>query len=170
MKRKFIWIFSSVIVLILLLGINNQTGGFGREAMLKPAKYHELKITKIDNEWKVVLSEDLTKKKVKAKRNDRITWYADGTDAYLEFMDDNLFGKYKDKVKDGKYLTIKIKDVAHYLCTVNINVRYYYFSIFNGFSKRHFIKNNKITISIRVIEICFFFTIILRKCWFWHYR
>jgi hypothetical protein len=27
-------------------------------------------------------------------------------------MDDNLFGKYKDKVKDGKYLTIKIKDDA----------------------------------------------------------
>ena len=112
MKRKFIWIFSSVIVLILLFNINNQTGGFGGEQLLKPVKDHQLEIKKMDGEWKVFLTEDSIKTKVKAKRNDKITWKVEDSDVYFQFMEENLFGKFKNKLKKKGELTLKINGNA----------------------------------------------------------
>ena len=95
------------MVLILLLGINNQTEGFGDEAMVKPVKDHVLNIIKIDGEWKVVLADDHKKTKVKAKKNEKITWIAKGTDVYFQFMNWELFKKFKAKTKDS-LLTLKV--------------------------------------------------------------
>ena len=112
MKRKFIWISSSIIVLILLLGINNKTVGITGEPTLNPVKDHQLIIKKVGDEWKVVLSDDPTKTKVKAKKNDKITWKAEGSDVYFQFMNEDLFGKFKHKMKYGKKLTLTITENA----------------------------------------------------------
>jgi hypothetical protein len=111
MKEKYIWILSSIIVLILLFNINNQTEGFGGEQLLKPVKDHQLIIKKIGDEWKVVLADDSTKTKVKAKKKDKITWRAEGTDVFFQFMSEDLFGKFKDKSKNKK-LTLTITENA----------------------------------------------------------
>lgn len=112
MKRKFIWVLSSIIILILLLGINNQTEGIDGEQMLKPVEDHQLLIKKIDGEWKVVLADDSTTTKVKAKKKDKITWTSEDTDVYFQFMEESLFGKYKDKMKKKDKLTLTITDNA----------------------------------------------------------
>ena len=79
--------------------------------MMSQVKDHQLTIKKIGNEWKVVLSDDPTKK-VHAKKKEKITWRAEGSDVYFEFMSEGLFGKYKDKLKDGKKLTLSITENA----------------------------------------------------------
>ncbi len=80
--------------------------------MTNQVKDHQLTIKKNGDEWKVVSSDDPTKTKVKAKKKEKITWRAEGSDVYFEFMSEGLFGKYKDKLKDGKKLTMSITENA----------------------------------------------------------
>ncbi|MCZ6639757.1 MAG: hypothetical protein O6830_07315 [Candidatus Dadabacteria bacterium] len=80
--------------------------------MTNQVKDHQLTIKKNGDEWKVVSSDDPTKTKVKAKKKEKITWRAEGSDVYFEFMTEGLFGKYKDKLKDGKRLTLMITEDA----------------------------------------------------------
>lgn len=58
----------------------------GRQSVL-----HELVVKKIGDEWRVVYKNDETKSTVRAKRNDRIRWTAEGSDISIQF-DNRLFG------------------------------------------------------------------------------
>ena len=78
---------------------------------MNEGKDHQLTIKRVGDKWKVFLTGDPTGK-VKAKKKDKITWYADGSDVFFEFMDDKLFGKYKDKLKAGKHLKLPITEGA----------------------------------------------------------
>ena len=112
MKKKYVWISSSIVVLILLIGINSKTEGFGGEPAMNPVKDHHMTIKKLGNEWKVVFSNDSTKSRITAKRNEKITWSAEGSDVFFQFMSENLFGKFSQKLEDGKTITLTIGEYA----------------------------------------------------------
>jgi hypothetical protein len=59
-----------------------------------------LTIKKIDGAWKVV--NDSSQTKVKAKKGAKITWTAEGTDVYFQFMEGRLLARVKDKDKARK--------------------------------------------------------------------
>lgn len=67
-----------------------------------------LLVKKINGTWKVVDAADSSKTSVKAKRGYKITWTAEGTDVYFQFMDDKLVGKFKNALKDGKSISLNI--------------------------------------------------------------
>ena len=86
-----------------------------------PAKKADLKVVKVEGEWKVVDAEDYSKFEVKVKKKDTITWLVVGTDAYFQFPEelfnpvdeeDSLVNGYTKFVRDGKKLKLKVKDDA----------------------------------------------------------
>ncbi|MCH8558504.1 MAG: hypothetical protein LAT84_11800 [Balneolia bacterium] len=61
---------------------------------------HELVVKVIDGEWRVVHKDDPTKSTVTVKRNDRISWTAEGSIISMQF--DELFGGNSFVVEDGE--------------------------------------------------------------------
>ena len=49
---------------------------------------------------------------ITVKRSERISWKAEGTEVFFQFMDDKLFKKYNEKSKSGKPLVLKINGNA----------------------------------------------------------
>ena len=103
MKKPILWVPALVLAGIFI--------SISLHAQSSP-KTHYLTIKKIKNEWKVVDSEDSTKIRVTAKRGEKIVWTAEGSDVYFQFMDENLFGRFKHELKDGKKLTLPIGQAA----------------------------------------------------------
>ncbi|REL24271.1 hypothetical protein DYD21_18860 [Rhodohalobacter sp. SW132] len=64
---------------------------------------HELVVKVVGDEWRVVYINDETKSTVTAKRNDRISWSAEGSDISLQF-DGQLFGGNSYTIGDGNSL------------------------------------------------------------------
>lgn len=73
---------------------------------------HELLVKKVRNEWKVVSSQDETKTQIRAKRGDRISIQAEGSDIYFQFMDSKLFGDYTRVLKKGQQVVLNISRLA----------------------------------------------------------
>ena len=67
-----------------------------------------LLIKKVNKTWKVIDATDSLKTSIKAKKGQKITWTAVGTDVYFQFMDDKLVGKFKNALKDGKSISLNI--------------------------------------------------------------
>lgn len=65
-------------------------------------------IKKVDGTWKVIDATDSTIAHIKAKKGQKITWTAEGTDVYFQFMDEKLVGKFKKALKDGKSISLNI--------------------------------------------------------------
>jgi hypothetical protein len=103
MKRFMAMGLSIVIVLALFANIS-----LVNSANALSSNEVKLLITKIGNKWKVVDVSDTTKTKIKVKKGQKITWTAQGTDAYFQFMDTELVGKFKHGLKDGKSISLKI--------------------------------------------------------------
>jgi hypothetical protein len=83
-------------------------------------KNYDLAVIQIDGVWKVVNAADSTTV-VKVKKNDKIVWTAEGTDAVFQFQDqifDTTDGDYSlsqgftEELRDGKKLKLKIKKDA----------------------------------------------------------
>lgn len=85
------------------------------------AKTVDLIIKNDDGVWRVLNATDLSKKPPKLKWNDKISWTAEGTDAYIQFPDtllipdyngDNLLNGYTAHLRPGiEYkLKLKVKD------------------------------------------------------------
>ncbi len=108
MKTKQILLTAAIILVISVAGFLGASHKSNAES-LPMLKKHDLVIKKIDGEWKVVHAQDHAKKTVKAKKRDKITWKAEGTDVYFQFMDEQLFGRSKDH---GKNLTLTVTDNA----------------------------------------------------------
>ncbi len=108
MKRKQILLITAVILVISVASFFGASHKFNIESS-PILKKHELAIKKIGGEWKVVHAQDPAEKKVKAKKKDKITWKAEGTDVYFQFMDEQLFGRYKEH---GKNVTLTVTDSA----------------------------------------------------------
>jgi|GEM_PF-2344020 len=112
--EKFLWF---VMIPIFILGVS-MTGDEGtlREGPEltppPPPATHELEIKKVNNKWKVVLKSDSTKTTVHAKRGDKIVWTAVGTDAYFQFMDEYLVGKFTDFARAGTTKPLNIGNKA----------------------------------------------------------
>lgn len=120
MKRKSMFLMIAVALVILMAGFS----GLSRKPasdMLPMAKNVQLTIKKISGEWKVVFTQDPTKK-VKAKKKDKITWNIEGTDVFFQFMDQGLFGEFKTHGKKGKKVTLTIRD--------NISIGTYNYAVF----------------------------------------
>ena len=111
MNSKFNLVFSTrfiiVSVFILIFVVS-----FNKIQAQDTSKVHYLSIKKIGKEWKVVDANDNNKTKVKAKKGERISWKAEGTEVYFQFMDDKLFKKYNEKSKSGKPMVLKINGNA----------------------------------------------------------
>ncbi len=109
MKRKHIVLIAAIAVMISAAGFSSGSRKLNSEILPMAPKDHQLTIKKISGEWKVVLTQDPTKK-VKAKRKDKITWNVEGTDVFFQFMDEGLFGTFKTHGKKNKKVTLTIKD------------------------------------------------------------
>jgi len=115
MKRGLIISIVSIVLMMSLLGFFTMPGS------PPPANKYQLKVVKVKGVWKVVDASDYTKSKVKVKKKDTIVWTVEGTDTYFQFpanlfnavgAADSLVGGYTKFVKDGKKLTLKVKDNA----------------------------------------------------------
>lgn len=84
--------------------------GSGAASQNQPTT-HKLTIKQVNNKWKVVVS-GTTITEVKAKRGDKIEWTAEGTDAYLQFLDTELVGSFTKKVPKGGKLTLPVSSAA----------------------------------------------------------
>ena len=64
---------------------------------------HELVVKVVNEEWRVVYKDDETKSTVVAKKNDRVSWTAEGSDISFQF-DESLFGGSSFELEDGESL------------------------------------------------------------------
>lgn len=111
MKKKHILIVTLFAFVISLVSFAAKSSILADESKPMPAKVHQLSIKKIDGVWKVVPNENPTKK-VKARKRDKITWKAEGTEVFFQFMDEKLFGKFKTRGKKNKKVTLTIRNNA----------------------------------------------------------
>jgi hypothetical protein len=71
------------------------------------AEEQHLTVQQIEDIWVVVDAKDKTRRPIHVRRNDRIIWTSYGSDAYFQFMDDNLIvdeqgmGQYTITLADG---------------------------------------------------------------------
>jgi len=74
------------------------------------AKVRERKISfkRINNKWKTQDADNHSRTWVKARRGETITWEAEGTDLYFQFMDNKLFGDYTKTLKEGQRLSLTV--------------------------------------------------------------
>ncbi len=112
--EKFVWL---VIISLFSLGFPTNGGEEMRKNGAEispppPPATHELEIKKINNKWKVVLKGDDSETTIRAKRGDVIKWTAVGTDAYFQFMDTDLVGRYTDFIAAGKTKPLTIGNRA----------------------------------------------------------
>jgi hypothetical protein len=108
MKSKRVLLIVSTAIIFFL-------GSFlGKSFILSQntIKEHELSVRKVKNKWKVVDSQDSTKTKVIAKKNEKIVWTAEGSEVYFQFLDEKLFGDYTKKLKAGQKLKLTIGNKA----------------------------------------------------------
>ncbi len=103
MKKHIILLFISVLILGSGLFFT-MTG--------QDVKKHQVTIKKINNEWRVVDSEDNSKSVVRSKRGEQIIWTAEGSDVYFQFMDEKLVGNYTRTLKDGQKLVLNVGNGA----------------------------------------------------------
>ncbi len=64
---------------------------------------HEMVVKMVDEEWRVVYKNDETKSTIVAKKNDRVSWTAEGSDISFQF-DESLFGGSSFEIADGDSL------------------------------------------------------------------
>ena len=112
MNQKTGWTIFVVGVLLMLFAITLEPNLLEAEPPQNSPKEHKLLIKKIKNKWKVVDASDTTRTKIYAKRGEKITWTAVGTDAYFQFMGIKLFGNYTKSLKAGQKLTLVIGNKA----------------------------------------------------------
>lgn len=99
MKIKSIIAFVSVLVLFPVSNVLfAQSQSEDNQSVL-----HELVVKVVDDEWRVVYKNDETKSTVVAKKNDRVSWAAEGSDISFQF-DESLFGGSSFEVADGDSL------------------------------------------------------------------
>ncbi len=110
--KKYIWVVLSGGLLLGLFSLFS--GGFyslpGQGQ--KPIIEHQLTIKKVHNKWKVIVGQDTLRTRITVKRGEKITWTAEGTDAYFQFTGYKLFGNYTRALKDGKKLTLMVGSEA----------------------------------------------------------
>lgn len=87
------------------------------------SKTHNVTVKKIGNQWTVIVDTTVLGKKteLKVKKNERIIWTVEGSDAYFQFSDSTLFDPegQEDKLEDGyvkylkagKKLRLKVRDL-----------------------------------------------------------
>ncbi len=121
MKKRHILIITLVAFVISVVSLAGKSHRFDDENSTMAPKDHQVSIIKIKGEWKVVLTQD-HKKKIKAKKKDKITWKVEGTDVFFQFMDESLFGKSKSSGKKNKPVTLTIRD--------NVSVGTYKYAVF----------------------------------------
>jgi len=95
---------AAIALMILTTGLLVAPPMLFTKAMQNPGKKHKPTIQKVGKKWKV--------SKVKAKKNDEVTWSATDSDLYFQFMDSTLFGEYTYKLKKPATLTLKVKGAS----------------------------------------------------------
>ncbi|MEX1140139.1 MAG: hypothetical protein WEB33_13625 [Bacteroidota bacterium] len=70
-----------------------------------------LSIKKVGNVWRVVLAET-TSSNVRVVKGQKIIFHAEGSDVYLQFDNDQLFGGNTRTIKNGNKLTLGVGNVA----------------------------------------------------------
>lgn len=75
-----------------------------------PPKDVELSIIKVGNVWKVVLA-GTTETEVRVVEGQKVIFHAVGSDVYLQFDNDKLFGGHTRVIKSGKKLTLGVGQV-----------------------------------------------------------
>ncbi|MCB0283229.1 MAG: hypothetical protein H6627_08625 [Calditrichae bacterium] len=99
------YIQALLMLIIIMFAINMLAVN---DASALPKNEVDIVIKKIDGKWKVFDATDSTITHVKAKKGQKITWTAEGTDVYFQFMDEKLVGKFKHALKDGKKISLNI--------------------------------------------------------------
>ena len=77
----------------------------------EPPKDVDLSIKKIGNVWKVVIT-GTTETDVHVTEGQKVIFHAEGSDVYIQFDNDKLFGGHTKTIKNGKQLTLGVGKVA----------------------------------------------------------
>lgn len=74
---------------------------------------HDLLCILVDDVWKIVDADDITRTEIVVARGDTVVWTApENRDLYFQFMDDALTGSYTEELPEGESLTIVIGNNA----------------------------------------------------------
>jgi hypothetical protein len=112
MRRKFQAII--VIALSLLVLSLNSCGddAFGGMQSDIPER-HDLICMLVDDVWKIVDADDITRTEVSVARGDTVVWQAPADrDIYFQFMDEELTGTFTEELLEGESLTLVIGNDA----------------------------------------------------------
>lgn len=101
MKIKSLTTFTTTIVLVLFSAFFSDVLYAQPPADENQSELHELVVKVIDDEWRVVHKNDESKSTITVKKNDRVSWTAEGSDISLQF-DESLFGGSSFTIKNGK--------------------------------------------------------------------
>ena len=104
--KTFSILLSLVAMCLVLAGF---TGGPNHPQT--PPKDVHLSVKLVGNVWKVVLT-GTTNTVVRVVRGQKIIFHAEGSDVYLQFDNDKLFGGNTRTIKNGKTLTLGVGIVA----------------------------------------------------------
>ncbi len=109
MKIKSILIFFAVCATLLFGGF--LTDELKAQNPNQPTE-HNLVVTKINDEWRVVVRDDRGRSTIIVNRGDRIRWTIEGSDASFQFEDESLFGGNTRTVRSGNPLVLAIGNNA----------------------------------------------------------
>jgi hypothetical protein len=103
--RSLMRAFALSIFLLMLTGI-----GQGQQNPPAP-KDVNVSITLVGKVWKVVLT-GTTTTAVHVVKGQRVIFHAEGSDVYIQFDNDQLFGGHYRTIKSGKTLTLGVGNVV----------------------------------------------------------
>lgn len=112
MKQYGFFTIFVVTITGLLILFSGKFIGLQGQAPQNNRTNHQLTVMQVGNKWKVVVNRDTSQTELTVKRGDKITWTAEGTDAYFQFMGTKLFGNYTRTLKEGKKLTLVVGKLA----------------------------------------------------------
>ena len=104
MKKLSVISGAAIILGMLVFGFLYKPQTSSAQVIQAGPKNHSRKIDKRNGRWKI----DSTR----AKKRDYVTFHADGSDMYFQFMDKKLFGHYKYQCLNGDSLRLPIKNTA----------------------------------------------------------
>ncbi len=109
---KVKYIAAAVIVLVFTMRFIPESDPAQQLLAQNPSQEYHLLIMKIKKDWKVVSAQDTTRTTVRVKKGDKIIWTAHGSDVYMQFIDQKLFGKYTQFIADGDQLRVTVGNLA----------------------------------------------------------
>jgi hypothetical protein len=113
-KENFMNIKSILIImasLVFFLPGGLLTGDAFAQNPNRPTE-HNLVVTKVNDEWRVIVRDNHERSTIIVNRGDRIRWTVEESDASFQFEDESLFGGNTRTVRSGNPLVLAVGNNA----------------------------------------------------------